>query len=251
MVSGLVMLAKRLILSLTLNDGVLFRTKRFRPDYRYSINFVDIELADEILLLDVTRYPRGGSRENFWAAVQRFSRELFLPATIGGHFMDTGEIARAFHDYGTDKILINTEAFRQPEFIEVLAHKYGSQSVVVGIDVRDWHVWIDQGREDTGVHVLDWAREVEHRGAGELVLMDMDRDGSLQGYNVELVRSVAGAVGIPVVAIGGAGNWRHLEEGFAAGADACATACIFHFTEASLRAAKGYLAGRGLPMRLE
>lgn len=243
------MLAKRVILSLALNDGVLFRTKRFRPDYRYTLNFVDLELADEILLLDVTR-DGDGTRESFWATIERFSAELFLPTTIGGHLRDVDEVSYAFRVAGADKVLINTEAFRQPELIDKLAHRFGSQSVVLGIDVRDWHVWIDQGREDTGVHALAWAREACARGCGEIVLMDMDRDGSLQGYNLELLSAVSSAVSVPVVSVGGCGNWQHMEDGFAAGADACATSCIFHFTESSLRAAKCYLSDRGLPMRM-
>jgi cyclase len=241
------MLAKRIVLALTLNDGVLFRTKRFRPDYRYTLNFVDLELADEILLLDVTR---NGTRDSYRATVDRFSRELFLPTTIGGRLDSLEEAAWAFREAGADKILVNTWAWREPEIITVLASKYGTQSIVVGIDVKDWHVWIDQGREDTGAHVLDWAREAVCRGAGELVLMDMDRDGSLQGYNYDLVGAVSRAVDVPVVAVGGCGNWQHMHEGFAAGADACATACIHHFTNTSLRAAKDYLAGQGLPMRM-
>ena len=244
------MLAKRVILSLTLNDGVLFRTKRFSPDYRYTLNFVDLELADEILLLDVTRGPKGLHRKHFWDAIDSFSAELFLPTTIGGLFTDSAETHYAFRVGGADKILINTEAFRHPEWITELSHKYGSQSIVIGIDVRGWHVWIDQGREDTGKHVLEWAREVQERGAGEIVLMDMDRDGSLQGYNLELVAAVSSAVGIPVVAIGGCGNWGHMVDGFAAGADACATAVIHHLTAASLKGCKSYLRDKGLEVRL-
>ncbi len=243
------MLARRVIIALTLNDGVLFRTKQFTPDYRYTLNFVDLELADEILLIDVTR-PQFGKRENFWKTVDRFSEELFLPTTIGGKFKEIEEIDEAFRVHGADKILINTLGYESPEIIDQLAHKYGSQSVVVGIDVKDDHVYIRQGRVDTGQRAYNWAGEVQDRGAGEIVLMDMKRDGSLQGYNLDLINYVSIPLNIPVVAIGGCGCWQHMVDGFEAGANACATTVIHHFTAASLKAAKTYLKEKGLPVRL-
>ena len=263
------MLKSRLILSLCLNEGQLCRTKKFRPDRFYTLNYVDMELADEILLLDVTRHGvdnglgtsgptgspflygavPGGLDGDFLRAVLDFSANLFLPLTVGGWITSLDDVKKAF-DSGADKVVINTEAFRHPEFITQIAHKYGSQAVVVSIDVKDWHVWIDRGSEDTGVHVLEWAHEAVGRGAGELLLMDWERDGSLEGYNLELVQAVSGAVSVPVIALGGCGNWSHLVEGYMAGADACATSCIFHFTKPSLKAAKSYLHQAGVPVRI-
>ncbi len=241
------MLAKRVILSLTLNDGVLFRTKRFTPDYRYTLNFVDMELADEVVILDVTR-PKGGAR--LLDTARSYVDRLFLPLAVGGGVDRVDVAAALLRDIGADKVVVNTEAFRQPEFITQIAEKFGSQSCVVSIDVKDWHVFIDQGREYTGVHVLEWAREAVCRGAGEILLMDMERDGSLMGMNLELIEAVAGKVSVPVVAIGGCGNWGHMHEAFQAGADAVATQVIHHFTTPSLRAAKTYLRDRGLEVRL-
>ena len=242
-------LAARVILALTLNEGQLSRTKRFRPDRWYTLNFVDMEEADEILLLDVTRESSEAAQMAFHDTVRQFSEQLFLPLSVGGHISDLAGVHNLFA-LGADKICVNTHAFRHPEFITEIAHKYGSQAVCVSIDARDWHVWIDRGSEDTGVHVLEWAREAVARGAGELLLMDVDRDGSLEGYNLELVQAVSGAVSVPVVAVGGCGNWSHLVEGFHAGAHGCATSCIFHFTKPSLLAAKGYLGERGIPVRM-
>ena len=156
---------------------------------------------------------------------------------------------KAAFEAGADKVVINTYAFRHPEFITQIAHKYGSQSVCVSIDVKDWHVWIDRGSEDTGRYVIDWAGEAVSRGAGELLIMDMDRDGSLEGYNLDLIAAVSTIVPVPVVAVGGCGNWSHLVEGFHAGAHGCATSCINHFTRPSLLAAKSYLGQAGLPVR--
>lgn len=240
-------LAVRVILCLTLNEGQLSRTKRFRPDRWYTMNFVDMEEADEIVLLDVSR-DNGTGSVDFLARVSDFSANLFLPLTVGGHITSMADVKAAF-DAGADKVVINTHAFRHPEFISQIAHKHGSQACVVSIDVKDWHVWIDRGREDTGCHVLEWAKEAVQRGAGELLLMDWYRDGSLEGYNLELVQAVSGAVSVPIVAMGGCGNWGHLVEGFHAGAHGCATSCIFHFTKPSLLAAKGYLGQAGLPVR--
>ncbi|KKK93038.1 hypothetical protein LCGC14_2696880, partial [marine sediment metagenome] len=220
-------LAVRVILCLTLNEGQLSRTKRFRPDRWYTLNFVDMEEADEIVLLAVTREPSEAAQMAFHDTVRQFSEQLFLPLSVGGHISDLAGVHNLFA-VGADKVVINTHAFRHPEFITQIAHKYGSQAVCVSIDVKDWHVWIDRGSEDTGMHVLEWAREAVSRGAGELLLMDMDRDGSLEGYNLELTRAVAGALTVPVVAVGGCGNWSHMVEVIRDGhASACATAAFF------------------------
>ena len=243
-----VMLAKRVILSLTLNDGVLFRTKRFTPDYRYTLNFVDMELADEIVILDVTRDRAASAAIGEHAKV--YVDRLFLPLAVGGGVGSIGLASGLLHDVGADKVVVNTEAFRQPEFITRISHKFGSQACVVSVDVKDWFVRIDQGREDTGVHVLEWAEEAVHRGAGEILLMDIDRDGSLMGMNLELIETVAKRVSVPVIAVGGCGNWGHMHQAFEAGADAVATQVIHHFTTPSLRAAKTYLRERGLAVRL-
>ncbi|KKN35000.1 hypothetical protein LCGC14_0787900, partial [marine sediment metagenome] len=214
----------------------------------------DMEEADEILLIDVSRYDtrdisglsRGGT---FLDAVRLFSSRLFLPLTVGGWITSLDDAKAAF-DAGADKIMINTHAFRHPEFITQIAHKYGSQAVCVSIDVKDWHVWIDRGSEDTGVHVLEWAVLATERGAGELLVMDWYRDGSLEGYNLELTRAVADTVSVPVVAVGGCGNWSHMVEAVQQGhASGCATACIFHFTKPSLLAAKAYMGEAGVPVR--
>lgn len=241
-------LAARVILSLTLNEGQLCRTKRFRPDRWYTLNFVDMELADEILLLDVSR-DCSPVDNRFLDSVSDFSANLFLPLTVGGWITSMDDVKAAF-DAGADKIVVNTHAFRHPEFITEISHKWGSQACTVSIDIKDWHVWIDRGSEDTGVHVLEWAREAVRRGAGELLLMDIDRDGSLEGYNLELLEAVSRAVSVPVVAVGGCGRWDHMVEGLKSGAGACATACIFHFTRPSLEAAKAHLDRAGIEVRI-
>lgn len=240
------MLTQRIILCLTLNEGVLFRTKRFTPDLRYTLNFVDMELADELVLLDVTR----GGGSGFSGAAGEFVNSVFLPLGMGGFVRDIDRVADLIRNVGADKVVVNTEAFRQPEFITEISQKFGNQACTVSIDVKDWHVWINQGTEDTGVHVLEWAQEAVCRGAGEILLMDIERDGSLMGMNLELIEAVCGKVKVPVVPVGGCGNWAHMYEAFQAGAHGVATQVIHHFTTPSLRACKMYLQNKGVEVRL-
>lgn len=245
-------LARRIILSLCLVEGQLTRTKRFRPDRWYPLNYVDLELADEIVLLDVTRPPAGGteaSRERFWRAVADFSRELFVPLSVGGWLRSMEDVRRAFHE-GADKVVVNTELFRRPDFGAEIASKYGCQALVASLDVKAGQVFVAQGQEPTGVSAKDYALRVVDAGCGEILVMDIDLDGSLCGYNLDLVRQVSSAVSVPVIAVGGCGNWGHMLEGFSAGADACATSVIHHLTQTSLKSCKMYLRDKGLEVRL-
>lgn len=239
------MLKKRVILNLCLDGGQLTRTKRFRCDRWYSLKIVDLVHADEIVLLDVTR---SGKSEKFWPKVSEFSAELFLPLTVGGHMSSVEDLRHALSN-GADKVLVNTAAYRNPEIIDILAKKGGSQSVVLGIDVRDRHVVISQGSEDTGCFAAEWVVEAVARGAGEVVVTDIDRDGSLEGYNLPLVTEIAAAVDVPVIANGGCGTWKHMKEAFDAGADGAATSVIHHLTDTSLKACKKWLAQNGVEVR--
>jgi cyclase len=240
-------LTRRLVITLTLNEGSLYRTKLFRPDRLYTMNFVDMEMADEMVILDVTR--PGGDSVRSWARAKEFQDSLFLPLSMGGGVCDMDRALWLMRECGADKIVVNTEAFRRPEFITQLAEKFGSQSIVVSIDSRDGFVYTEQGRMYTGRETVDWAVEAQQRGAGELYLMDIDRDGSLQGYNLDLLRAVSSRVTIPVIISGGCGAWSHMHDGFNAGADACSTSCIFHFTKTGMGAFKEKLTERGHRIR--
>lgn len=252
------MLAKRVILSLCLSEGQLTRTKLFRPDRWYPLNYVDLELADEIVLLDVTRpdpmdlnasLGTGAQREKFWTTVRDFSRNLFVPLSVGGFLRSMDDVKRAFAE-GADKVVINTGILESPGLLEAVANKYGNQAAVCSIDVRNNEVFSRQGTRPTGYDPVGFGQACVARGSGEIILMDITRDGSLQGYNLPLITAVSHAVPVPVVAVGGCGNWSHMADGFAAGADACATSVIFHLTATSLRACKTYLAEKGLEVRL-
>lgn len=242
------MLTRRLIVTLTLNEGSLFRTKRFTPDRLYTMSFVDMEMADEMVVLDITR--PGGDSARTWRRAEEFGDNLFLPLAMGGGVRTVDDALRLMRECGADKIVVNTQAYRDPGFIARLADKIGSQSVVVSIDAKDGIVHIDQGRESTGAMAQDWARKAEAMGAGEIYLMDMDRDGSLQGYNLDLLKAVSSAVRIPVVISGGCGNFQHMHEAFEAGADACSTSVIHHFSRTGMNAMKEKLSAKGHNVRV-
>ena len=248
------MLRKRLITALTFNDGVLFRTKLFRPDYRYTLNFVDAWSVDEIVVLDVTR-PGQGERRNFFRVIEDFARRCFVPLAAGGGIRDIVDV-KTFLSLGADKVVVNTGALRRPELITDIAELYGSQCAVVSIDARrngsgDYEAYSDFGAKPTGLVPAEWARTAQDLGAGEVLITSIERDGWLQGYDLELCRSVADAVTIPTLVLGGAGNWDHFIAGFEEGhASAVCSQNIHHFSEASIRSAKVRLSKAGIPVRL-
>lgn len=248
------MLRRRLVTVLTLNDGVLFRTKEFRPDYRYTLNFVDAWSIDEIVALDVTRDDHG-HRTSYLEVVERLATQCFVPLACGGAVRNVEDVQTLLRA-GADKVIINTGAVERPEFITEIAELYGAQCVVVSIDARRnadgrYEVMTKFGSRPTGLEPSAWAARAQALGAGEIFLTAIERDGSLEGYDNQLNRSVADAVSIPVLVSGGAGNWQHFCDGFTEGhASAVCTTNVYHFTETSIRSAKRYLADAGIPVRI-
>jgi cyclase len=247
-------LRNRLITVLTLNDGVLFRTKEFTPDYRYTMNFVDAWSIDEIVALDVTR-PGEGSREAYLEVVEDLARRCFVPLTCGGGLRTIDDVHLLFRS-GADKIALNTGAVEAPELVTRAAELYGAQAVVVSIDAwrhddGRYEVYTHFGSKPTGLHPAEWAHRAEELGAGEILITSIQKDGSLEGYDDELTKCVSSAVGVPVLAAGGAGKWQDFVNGFTkGGAAAVCTTNIYHFTESSIRSAKQYLQRAGIPVRL-
>lgn len=225
------MLKKRVAVALTLNDGVLFRTKRFEPDYRYTANFVGRD-ADEVFVIDVTpRLSRGPDwRANFEKGCRAIVDEMFLPLTIACSIRTLDDCKWALNDIGADKALVGVEGMT-PAMLTPMVERCGQQFVVAG------------------VYGLDDARLAESWGAGEILLSDISRDGSLEGYNIPLLQTVAASVNVPVCIQGGCGNWSHMGQAFAAGADCAVTTNIFHFTDSALKAAKQYLLAQGVDVR--
>ena len=247
------MLRHRLITVLTFNDGTLFRTKLFEPDYRYTHNFVDSWLVDEIVMLDVTR--KEGDNQAFLDVVTQFAHDCFVPLAVGGGIRTLDDV-RKFMAVGGDKVVVNSGAVERPQLISEIAEAYGTQCVVLSIDARltdggGYEVYSACGSKATGMDPADWAKQGEELGAGEIMITSIERDGSLQGYDLDLCRRVSDAVSVPVLVLGGAGSWKHFVEGVEeGGASAVCTQNIYHFTENSILSAKKFLAERGVPVRI-
>lgn len=213
----------------------------------------DEQGADEVVFLDIT--ASSGNRETMVDVVSRAAEEVFIPLTVGGGVRSVDD-ARRLLRAGADKVGVNTAAVDRPELIRELAQEFGSQCVVVAIDAKRvgvddrFEVFVHGGRTPTGVDVLAWASEVERLGAGEILLTSMDRDGTRDGFDLELTRAVTQACGIPVIASGGVGTLEHLVEGVLKGeADAVLAASIFHFGEFTVGQAKKVMADAGVAVR--
>jgi cyclase len=214
----------------------------------------DAEGADELVFLDITASHE--ARDTIVQLARRTADNVFIPFTIGGGIR-SGEDAQAVLDAGADKVSVNSAAVARPELLTELAETFGAQCVVLAIDAKrvpedGWYeVYVNGGRLPTGRDAVEWAREGTERGAGEILLTSMDRDGTRDGYELELTRAIADAVDVPVIASGGAGQLEHLSEAIGEGhADAVLCASIFHYGEYSVREAKEHLRAAGIPVRL-
>lgn len=251
------MLAKRIIPCLDVKNGrvvkgVNFLELRDAGDPVEQGHVYDREGADELVFLDITASHE--RRDIVIDMVRRVADTVFIPFTVGGGIR-TVEDMRALLLAGADKVSINSPAVRTPDLITQGATRFGSQCVVVAIDgrwVRDrWEVFIDGGRVPTGLEVVSWARQVEHLGAGEILLTSMDTDGTQHGYDLPMLQAVANAVTIPVIASGGAGALEHFRDALTIGrADAALAASLFHYRQLSIGDVKRYLAEQGVPVRV-
>jgi cyclase len=210
----------------------------------------DREGADELVFLDIT--ATSDKRSTVVELARRAADEVFVPFTIGGGVREVAD-AQAVLDAGADKVSVNSAALARPELIDELARVFGAQCVVLAIDAKrtgeSWEAYVAGGRTPTGRDAVAWAREGVQRGAGEILLTSMDRDGTKDGYDLELLGAISGAVDVPVIASGGAGEPQHLVDGLNAGADAALAASIFHYGEYSIAEVKDRLAAAGLPVR--
>ncbi len=254
------MLAKRIIPCLDVNAGRVVKGVRFLDlvdagDPVAQARRYDAEGADELVFLDIT--ASSDRRAIVTQMVRAVADAVFIPFTVGGGIRTVDDM-RAILLAGADKISINTAAFQQPQLIAEGALKFGSQCIVVAIDARRvpetnpprWEVFLHGGRTPTGKDAIAWAIEAERLGAGEILLTSMDRDGTHEGYDLELTAHVAAAVSIPVIASGGAGTLEHLYAGLTVGkASAVLAASIFHFGQYTIAEAKAYLQARGVCVR--
>ena len=212
--------------------------------------FYDREGADELVFLDIT--ATSDKRATVVELARRAADEVFVPFTIGGGVRELGD-AQAVLDAGADKVSVNSAAVARPELVSELGEVLGAQCVVLAIDAKrageGWEVFVAGGRTPTGRDAVAWAREGVERGAGEILLTSMDRDGTRDGYDLALTRAIAEAVDVPVIASGGVGGPEHMADGFAAGADAALAASIFHYGQFSIGEVKARLAAAGVPVR--
>ncbi len=253
------MLAKRIIPCLDVDKGRVVKGIRFR-ELRDAGDPVEVakayekQGADELVFLDITASAE--DRGIILDVVKRVAETVFMPFTVGGGVRTLKDIRRLLES-GADKVSINTAAVKNPQIVYEGAKRFGSQCIVVAIDAKrrpkgGWEVYIHGGRTPTGIDAVEWAKRVQELGAGEILLTSMDRDGTKEGYDVELTRAVAEAVNIPVIASGGAGKKEHFYEAFTEGkADACLAASLFHFKELSIPDLKEFLKEKGIHVRLD
>ncbi len=232
--------------------GVGFDSWRRVGTVMPAIKVYNTRQVDELIVLDITATFEGKTPD--CEAIEEFSAECFVPLTVGGGVRSLEDI-RNLLCAGADKVSINSAAYEYPALVREAAHKFGSQCIVASIDARKvadgrHECFSHCGSRPTGKEVQAWAREVEELGAGEILITSIERDGTMQGYDLDLLKKVVRAVGIPVIASGGAGNYRHLLEAVSeAGCSAVAAASIFHFTQQTPMEAKRFLSAHGIPVR--
>tara|TARA_B100000676_G_C17794729_1_gene688944 strand:+ start:39 stop:791 length:753 start_codon:yes stop_codon:yes gene_type:complete len=231
-----------------------------------GINFVDLKDAgdpveqakiysdggaDEICFLDIT--ASNENRETIYKVLEKTSKKCFVPLTVGGGVRSIDDITKLL-SCGADKISINTAAVQNPEVVVESSKKFGSQCIVVAIDAKKngevWEIFTHGGRKKTGINAMDFAKQMEKNGAGELLVTSMDKDGTQSGYDIELMKNISSSVNIPVIASGGVGTLDHLVDGIKSGANAVLAASIFHYGTFSIEEAKQYLASKNIPVRI-
>ncbi len=252
------MLAKRIIPCLDVKDGRVVKGTRFLDlkdagDPVECAIYYDKQGADELVFLDITASHE--KRKILLEVVRRTAERVFMPLTVGGGVSSLEDI-RELLKAGADKVSINTAAVKNPRLVSRSAERFGSQCTVVAMDVKriskkKWKVYTHGGREESSLDALAWAKKVQILGAGEILLTSMDRDGTRQGYDIDLLRLVSQTVRVPVIASGGAGSLEHLARGLTEGkADAVLAASIFHFRELTIKQVKQYLKKKGVAVRL-
>ena len=251
------MLKMRIIPCLDVHDGRVVKGVNFvdlvdAGDPVEQATIYDAQGADELCFLDITATHEG--RESMYDVIRRTAEVCFMPLTVGGGVRTTEDVRKLLLA-GADKVSINTAAVNHPEFVTAAAEKFGRQCIVVAIDAKQagsgrFEIFTHGGRESTGIEAISWARRMTALGAGEILLTSMDRDGTKQGFDIELTRAVADAVGVPVIASGGVGTLDHLVAGINDGhATAVLAASIFHFGEYTIAEAKTHMRAAGIAMR--
>lgn len=253
------MLARRIIPCLDIDRGRVVKGVNFvnlidAGDPVENAKIYNEEGADELVFLDITATHE--NRNTMVDVAKRVAKEIFIPFTVGGGIRTIEDIRNLLKS-GADKVSINSAAVKNPHFLKEVARIFGSSTIVVAIDAKrvsnnKWNVFVNGGRINTGLDAIEWAKEVEKLGAGEILLTSMDRDGTKNGYDIELTRQISNSVRIPVIASGGAGKKEHFFEAFfEANASAALAASLFHFRELSINEVKFFLKEKNIPVRLD
>ena len=245
------MIKKRIVITLTFNDGVLFRTKKFKPDYRYTKNFVDLWSIDELIIIN---FSKKKNINNFIKTIDFFSKNCFVPITVGGGIKKLEEVDLLFRN-GADKVLLGSNSIDNPDLINLISNKYGNQSITQSIDCKkkgdnDYLLMKNSATTTSNINPIKFSEEAMKHGIGELLINSVDNDGSLLGYDIDLINLFSKKIDCPLLALGGAGNWEHILELFKkTNISAACTQNIFHFTEKSITSAKKFLQHNNINIR--
>lgn len=246
------MLKKRIIITLTFLNGVLFRTKNFKPDYRYTKNFIDLWSIDELILIDISENKYS---DDFLDLIKYFSTNCFVPISVGGG-INSIDNAATYFKCGADKIILGSKTINIPTLIKQISTKYGNQSIIQSVDCKkkmnsnSYTVMEKSGKIDLLIDPVNFCLKTLSYGVGEIMINNIDNDGSLLGYDINLIKLISDKTTSPILALGGAGNWEHILDLFqATGISGACTQNIFHFTEQSIISAKNFLSINNVKVR--
>ncbi len=241
------MIAKRIITTLMLQEGVLFRSKRFVPDHRYTLNFVDMWSIDEVIVLDISREISFEDKKKkiFFEQLLEIAKNAYVPITAGGGIRSLKHIELLLKN-GSDKVLINSAALKNPNFINEAAKEFGSQCIVLSVDVlkdkNQYFVMKNYGKEKSKYSLLDYIKMIQENNAGEIFIQSINMDGSLNGYDLNIIDFINDYIKIPLIISSGAGNWSHVKDALKKDAVSAASLTnIFHFTEKSINNLKNFI----------
>ncbi len=244
------MIKKRIIITLTFVDGILFRTKNFKSDYRYTKNFIDLWTVDEIILIDVSKQKL---KKNFLETIRYFVENCHVPISVGGGIKNLKQVDEIM-SIGVEKIILNSSSYNNFELIKQISEKYGTQSIVHSIDCKkvnsNYHVCFENNTINTNIDVRDWAKKLMKQNIGEILINNVDSDGSLLGYDIDLIRMLEKNISVPILVLGGCGNWNHVLELFnKTDVSGACTQNIYHFSNESLISLKSFLKENNIPIR--
>ena len=247
------MLKRRIIITLTFLDGVLFRTKKFHPDYRYTKNFLDLWSIDELVLIDISKKKFS---KKFLELISFFSLNCFVPISVGGGIEKKND-ADLFFKYGADKVILGSGALNNSKLIYEISRQYGNQSIIQSVDCKKkeegksiYQVFFNSGKKILDKDPIYYVERALSNGAGEILINNIDNDGSLLGYDLNLINMFSKKINAPILALGGAGNWQHILDLFLnTDASGACTQNIFHFTEESIQSLKKFLKNSKITIR--